>query len=90
MTTTDQELQKRLLYILHQGFVEVRNLALAAGHKQIAELADVMELIPQFVHRRTEENLELIRCELKRYQDKYRSSGNYPARLDEYDAPASY
>jgi hypothetical protein len=90
MTTTEQELQKRLLYILHRGFVEVRNLALAAGQEQIADLADVMEFIPRFVEKCSEENLELIRLELKKYQEKYRSGYNYPAHLDEYDAPDAY
>jgi hypothetical protein len=90
MTTTEQELQKRLLYILHRGFVEVRNLALAAGQDQIADLADVMEFVPRFVNGCTTEDLELLRSEFKRYQDKYRSSYDYPAHLDEYDVPDSY
>jgi hypothetical protein len=90
MNTTEQELRKRLLYILHRGFVEVRNLALAAGQEQIADLADVMEYLPRFVDKCTEEDLQIIRDELKKYHDKYRSGYDYPAHLDEYDAPASY
>jgi hypothetical protein len=90
MKTTEQELQRRLLYILHLGFVEVRNLALATGQEQIADLADAMEIIPRLINSCSEEDLGLIRSVLETYQDKYHASYDYPARLDEYDAPDSY
>jgi hypothetical protein len=90
MIATEQELRKRLLYILHLGFVEVRNLALASGQEQIADLADAMELLPRFVDGCNEEELELIRSVLKTYHDKHRSAYDYPSRLDRYDAPERY
>jgi hypothetical protein len=90
MNASQQDLRKRLLYILHLGFVEVRNLALAAGHEQIADLADALEVLPRFAEECTEEDLDLIRFVLKTYQDKYQSVFDYPARFDRYDPPKRY
>jgi hypothetical protein len=90
MNATQQDLRRRLLYILHLGFVEVRNLALAAGHEQIADLADALELLPRFVEDCKEEDLEMIRFVLKNYQDKYQSVHDYPARFDLYEPPERY
>lgn len=90
MNDTKQDRKKRLLYILHLGFVEVRNLALAAGNQQIADLADALELLPRYVEDCTEEDQEMIRFVLKTYQEKYPSSFNYPARFECYDPPERY
>jgi len=84
------DLKKRLLYILHLGFTEVRDLALAAGNQQIADLADAMEILPAFVDRCTEDDLEMIRFVLKNYQDKYHSAFDYPARFDRYETPERF
>lgn len=81
MNATDQQVSKRLLEILHMGFVEVRSLALAAGDQQIADLADAMEVIPARLNEFTDDDLELFRYALKAYQDKYHSSYDYPRRL---------
>ena len=90
MNATQEELSKRLLYILHLGLVEIRNLALGAGQEQIAELADALELLPRFVNRFDEDNIEMTRFVLKTYQDKYHSAFDYPARFDRYDAPERF
>jgi predicted aldo/keto reductase-like oxidoreductase len=90
MSVTQQDRKKRLLYILHLGFVEVRNLALAAGNQQIADLADALELLPRFVEDCTEEDQEMIRFVLKTYHEKYQSTFNYPARFDVCDPPERY
>jgi hypothetical protein len=90
MNASDQELRKRLLYILHLGCVEIRNLALDAGNEQIADLADALELLPRFVDKCEPEDLELVRFVLKTYQDKHHSPYDFPARLDRYDAPERY
>ncbi len=90
MNTTEHELRSRLLYILHLGYVEVRNLALAAGQQQIADLADAMEILPRFIDQCGEADLELIQFVLKSYQDKHQSAYDYPVRLAEYDAPKAY
>jgi len=90
MSATEEELSKRLLYILHLGLVEVRNLALGAGNEQISDSADALEILPGFVNRWNEDNIEMTRFVLKTYQDKYQSAFDYPARFDRYDAPERF
>ena len=91
MNLTQQDLRKRLLYILHLGFVEARNLALGHGNEQIADLADALELLPRFADNCNEEDIELIRFVLKTYQDKYPDSPfDYLARFERYDPPVRY
>jgi hypothetical protein len=92
MVETQQALRKRLLFILHRGFVETRNLALSGGnHQQVADLADAMELLPRFVERCNDEELELIRFVLRTYQDKYPQTGyDHLSYLDRYDPPERY
>ena len=91
MTTTQTDLRKRLLYILHQAFVEARLLALGQQHQQIFDLADAMEILPGFVDKCRDEDLELIRFVLKNYQEKYPESRfDYLARFEQYDPPEGY
>jgi hypothetical protein len=90
MNASEQELRKRLLYILHLGFTEIRNLAHGAGNEQIADLADAKEILPGFVDRCSEEDLEMVRFVLKNYQDKYHSNFDYPARFERYEAPERF
>jgi hypothetical protein len=90
MNPTQQDIKKRLLYILHLGLTEIRNLALAAKHEQIADLADALEILPGFVNQCSENDLDLIRFVLKTYQDKYHSAFDYPARFDHYEPPERF
>jgi hypothetical protein len=86
-----QEIRKRLLYMLHVGFVEVRNLAQAAGTVQIADLADAMEVLPRLVENCTDEELELVRSVLKNYQDKYPDTTyDLPTRFEKQEVPEAY
>ena len=91
MTQTRDDLSRRLLFILHRGFTEIRNLALARGDDQIADLADAMEILPRLVDEHTEEDIELIRFVLKNYKDRHPESRyDYLPFLDEYDVPERY
>lgn len=90
MNATQQDLRKRLLVILHLGFTEIRSLALAAGHEQIAELADATEILPRYVEECGEVDLEMVRFVRKNYQEKHHSSFDYPARFDRYEPPERY
>jgi hypothetical protein len=90
MNATTADLRKRLLYILHLGFVEIRSLALAAGQAQIAELADAMEILPRLADECSEEDIQMIRFTLQNYQDKYRSSFDFPKRFQECEPPERY
>jgi hypothetical protein len=88
---TQQEIKKSLLYIMHVGFTEARNLALATGNEQIADLADAMEILPRFVDNCSDDDLEMIRFVLKNYQDKYPGTAyDLPARFEKYDVPERY
>jgi hypothetical protein len=90
MNITENDLQKRVLYILHLGLVEIRNLALTAGQQQIADLADAMEILPGLLDKGGSEDLELIRHVLKDYQEKYRSNYDFPRRLEEFEVPERF
>ncbi len=73
----------RLLMILHRAFVEVRNLALANGCDQIAELADTFEILPELMAHGDEAELEKIRAILCDYQTRREDSAyDYLSMLD--------
>ena len=81
-------LARRLLYILHRGLVEARNLALSHGHKQIAELADALEIFPSLMDRWEDEHLPLIRSILETYQKEFSQSGyDYLQYLEQFAPP---
>ena len=91
MNTLPENVAQRLLFILHRGLTEIRNLALGQGNEQIADLADALEILPRFVHEFNDEDMELIRFVLKTYKDKYPvGSYDYLPYLDEYEPPARY
>jgi hypothetical protein len=90
MNLTENDLHKRLLYILHLGLVEIRNLALAAGQEQIADLADAMEILPGLLDKGGNDELDLIRNVLKDYQEKYHSNYDFPRRFEEFDVPERF
>lgn len=65
------ELARRLLYILHRGLCEARNMAIGAGHEQLTELTDALEILPCFINHWEDENMEMIQFVLQRYKEKY-------------------
>ena len=71
MIEPSQEIKERLLYILHRGFVETRLLGGAGKNKQVADLADAMELIPGMLKNWHEDDLEKVKSLLQTYQNKY-------------------
>ncbi len=65
-----------------------RNLALSAGNEQIADLADALEILPGILDHWEEDRLELIRCVLKTYEEKYPGRAfNYLAGVEQHDPP---
>lgn len=74
MKTMPHDLTNRLLFILHRGLTEIRNLALGAGNQQIADLADALEILPQLALHCTQEDMDLIRFVLQDYQNRYPES----------------
>jgi hypothetical protein len=76
-------LLRKLHYILHQSFIEARNLALGRNHQQLFDLADYFELIPPMLDHLDETGLARIRDLLTGYQTKYPTSAkNYTNVLD--------
>jgi hypothetical protein len=87
MKTIDQDLARRLLFILHRGLVQARNLALAANNEQLADLTDALEILPGLLDHWQDEDFETVRFVLRNYQEKYPgSSYDFQASL-ERDAP---
>ena len=91
MKTIDQDLGRRLLFILHRGLVQTRNLALAGHNEQIADLADALEILPGLLDRWDEKDYETVRFVLRNYQDKYPgSSYDFLASLEQYAPPERF
>jgi hypothetical protein len=85
------DLARRLLYILHRGLIEVRNLALAAEQEQIADLADALEILPGMIDRWNDDSLTMARFVLETYQRKYPGGGyDHLATLEQYPPPDRY
>jgi len=82
-----QELQRRLLFIIHRGLVEARLLAQAQKHQQLFDLTDALEPIPGYMDRWEESHLEAIRFNLKIYRQKYPDSTFDYLRYLDVDSP---
>ena len=88
MENTSAAPSTRLLFILHRGLTEIRNLALAAEHEQIADLADALEILPGMVEHWDQEKADLTHFVLRTYEGKYPSRAyDYEAYLDKYEPP---
>jgi hypothetical protein len=92
MTDTEQSLlARRLRYIMHCGFVEIRNLAGVEGtSQQIHDLADAMEILPRYLEEATNEDVEIVRFVLRDYQTRYPQSREFLKYLDWHDVPDRY
>jgi hypothetical protein len=88
MNQLPNNLDRRLLFILHRGLTDIRNLALGEGNEQIADLADALEILPGIIDHWEDDQLEMVRFVLKTYEDKYPGrSFDYLARVEKYDPP---
>ena len=91
MKEPPEDIKIRMLYILHRGFVEIRNLAQPENVKQIFDLSDVMEYIPKLLNDWEPENFEVILSDLKKYEEKYKGRCyNYTDYIDKYDVPLKF
>jgi hypothetical protein len=82
-------IEKRLLFILHRGLVEIRLLAQAGKTEQIRDLADILEVMPGWLAEgsRVLPSPPEITAQLQRYEQKYPSSFNYSDFVDRYEPP---
>ena len=88
-------LQCRLLYILHCGCVEARLLALGKKHEQIFELMDILELIPGCINQIDSDEkkryIEIIRQSFIEYGKRFPYCfGNYIRILDVDEPPECF
>jgi len=66
------DVRDRLRYVIHLGLVDIRNLAFAGGHdQQIADLADILEILPAAMGNDSEPDLTVIHEEFERYELEY-------------------
>ena len=75
MALPTDRMRVTLLYLLHRGLVEIRNLCLSHNTKQAADLADALELIPGMLNNWREGCPDEIADIFARYQNKYPESG---------------
>ena len=85
----NEELRRRLLFILHRGLVEARLLAQAQKHEQLFDLADAIEPFPGYMDNWESPHIEAIRFNLKKYREKYPSPSFDYIRYLEIDPPPS-
>src|SRR5262249_45992192 len=86
--STSGFVQARLLHILHRAFVQARNLALKGDCRQLYELADTFEIIPELMARWDETTLSRIRGILAEYESSHPQSGYEYLSLLEPDGSA--
>ena len=95
MLLAEPRIQTILPYLLHLGFVEIRNLAgNSANLAQIAKLADVMEFLPQVLRPDARPIPDfVIREQFEEYIREFPNScyaSRYFAILDGLDTPTHY
>jgi len=83
MARIDSLSLEKLHVIMHRGFVEARNLALAQRCQQLVDLTDTFEILPLLMNSRQGDSIDEIRSVLSNYQSKYTgSSYDYLSILD--------
>jgi hypothetical protein len=91
MVSLKSDTQRRLLFVLHRGLVEARQLSLARRTDQLFDLADALEPIPGCLTEDTCARLEDIRCNLSAYEERYRGSCfEYTPFLLDWPAPERF
>lgn len=88
--TNANQIQRRLLFILHRAWVEARLLAQSGESQQLYDLADAMEPIPRWLAAWKDENLSEAEANLESYRRKYPHSFAYSDYIARYDPPASF
>lgn len=75
--------QARLLRVLHRAFVQARNLAQKCDDRELYDLADTFELLPELMGRWDGTTLERIRGILAEYHSGHPQAGyEYLSLLD--------
>jgi len=85
--TIQNDLQRRLLFILHHGLVEARLLALAGKLQQVFDLADALEQLPGWMASWKPEYLNDLKRNLETYSRMYPDAFGYLEFLDKFSPP---
>ena len=83
--TPDQ--QRRLLFILHRGLVEMRLLAMAGRMAELRDLADALEPMPAWMANWRPEYWSAVKQNLQTYASAHPDSFEYLQFLGEYEVP---
>jgi hypothetical protein len=75
-----EEVVRRLCYIMHQAWLEVRNHP--ADAQRVFDLADAMEYVSLLLRNHCEPWVSAARQVLKDYRDRYPESRDYLQMLD--------
>lgn len=79
--------QAKLLRILHRALVQARNLALKGDCRQLYDLADTFEILPELMVQWDQGTFDQIRAILGEYDAAHAESGyDYLSLLDDDDA----
>ena len=70
-------LNRRLLFILHRGWVEARLLAQRKRFDQLYDLADALEPVSGYMNDWKDEDLESILFNLATYQKKHGTTDSF-------------
>ncbi len=90
MSEPNTNVERRLLFIIHRGWIEARELAGMKKPEQLYDLADAMHSIPAYMSRWRSEDLDAIRFNLETYCQKYPDSAKrfqYIEFLDQWQPP---
>ena len=80
MKPPPEEIARRIIYILYEGWCEARSYPLDPD--RLFDLADAMHKAPALLSNFSESWLRCLREDLDRYRRKYPSSRNYVDYLD--------
>lgn len=78
----EENKRRQLLFILHRGLGDARNLSLGPNSQQIFHLADALENIPLHLIRPCASSLDEIERDLATYAQKYPDSFPYRTVLN--------
>jgi hypothetical protein len=91
MVSPQNDTQRRLLFVLHRGLVEARQLSLARKTEQLFELTDALEPIPGCVIEDGATRLDEIRSNLRAYEQRYQGlCFEYTPYLADWPAPERF
>lgn len=84
------DIQRRILFIIHRGLVELRLLARSGNCLQAFDLADTLEVLPARVSHWKDEDLQWVREALVAYEARYPKSFRYSQFLREVAPPDDF